>query len=139
MPFPIQQLIEGRSLPITISADHSVETALGLMMKHDFSQLPITDQNGQVQGIITSDSILRGLHFTKTTTTKLHVFDIKTDALMCLPEDDIFDMLERMRNNYACLVVNADKQLVGIVTDFDTSEYFRRRAENISWRAKVLG
>jgi hypothetical protein len=40
-------------------------------------------------------------------------------------------VLERMRNSYACLVMDKEKRLVGIITDFDTSEYFQRRAENI--------
>lgn len=131
MPFPIQQLIEGCSPLITVSPDQSVETALSLMIKHDFSQLPIVDGEKRVQGIVTSNTILRGLHFTKTTIDKLHVIDIKTDAPICLRDDDIFDVLERMRNNYSCLVVDNEKRLIGIITDFDTSDYFRSRAENI--------
>src|SRR5262249_49931457 len=46
------------------------------------------------------------------------------------PDEDIFEVIERMRNSYVCLVVD-DKRLINIITDFDTSEYFRRRAENI--------
>ena len=77
MPFPIQHLIEGRAHPVTISPDKSVETALNLMMKHDFSQLPIVDNDQVVQGIVTSNSILQGMHFTGTTTVSLHVMDIQ--------------------------------------------------------------
>lgn len=131
MSFPIQQLIDGRSQPVTVSLDDTLQRVFDLMMKHDFSQLPIVDSDGRVGGIVTTDSVLRGLHFTQTTTSRLNVIDIKTDAPTGLPDDDIFDVLERMRGYYACLIVDDSRHLIGIITDFDTSEYFRRRAENI--------
>jgi CBS domain-containing protein len=64
MPFTVQQLIEGRQEPIAVSPSASIQTALELMIEHDFSQLPVLDENGGPLGIVTSDSIIRSLnHF----------------------------------------------------------------------------
>ncbi len=62
MPFTVQQLIEGRQEPVTVSPHDTVKKALELMIEHDFSQLPVVDESRKALGIVTSDSILRALN-----------------------------------------------------------------------------
>ena len=47
------------------------------------------------------------------------------------PEDDLFDLLDFLRDRYAVLIVDGDKRLTGIITEYDTTEYFRSRAEDL--------
>jgi CBS-domain-containing membrane protein len=61
MPITIRALIEGRDRPVTTSGNASVQEALELMLRHDFTQLPVTDAHGTVLGLTTSDSIVRVL------------------------------------------------------------------------------
>ena len=57
-----QQLIPESQNPNTLSTvaeSTSVQEALSLMIEHDFSQLPVVDEDFKLKGLITSDSILK--------------------------------------------------------------------------------
>ena len=131
MPFPVKSLIQGRSKPVTVTPKTTALEALQEMMRHDYSQLPIVDEQGRPEGLITSDSILRSLSHFQTTINQLHVRDASCTAKTFAPEDDLFELLDGLRDAYAVLIVDNQGALTGIVTDYDTSEYFRRRAEDI--------
>lgn len=51
MPFTVQQLIEGRQEPITVSPQDTVQRALALMTEYDFSQLPVVDEKKKPLGL----------------------------------------------------------------------------------------
>lgn len=50
MPFIIQNLIPETQNPISITDNETGQLALSLMIEHDFSQLPVVDENNIVQG-----------------------------------------------------------------------------------------
>ena len=132
MPFTVQQLIEGRQEPVTVSPHDTVKKALELMIEHDFSQLPVVDESRKALGIVTSDSILRALNNFSVPLADLHV----SHAMVKIhrkysPDEDLFDLLDDLKNTYAVLIINAEESLIGIVTSYDTTEYFRRRAEDM--------
>lgn len=131
MPFPVEQLIEGRRKPITVTLQHSVGDALKQMIQHDYSQLPVVDDQGRPQGIITSDSILHGLSNFGVTINQLYVKDVMSRVRSFRPENDLFELLDSLRDAYAVLIIDNDGILTGIVTDYDTADYFRGRAEDI--------
>lgn len=116
MPFPVQELIEGRITPITVSPNCSVEKALELMITSNYSQMPIVDDDKRVHGMVTSDEILRALYVTKMTTSALHFTHLDVRYVKCQPDEDIFEVIERMRNFYACLVVDNNERLMNIIT-----------------------
>ena len=46
--------------------------------------------------------------------------------------DDLFDILDRLKNTNAVLIVGDEiPELVGIVTSYDTTDYFRNRTEDL--------
>lgn len=45
----------------------------------------------------------------------------------------LFDLLDDLKRTYAVLITNADGTLTGIVTSYGTTEYFRRRAEDMMY------
>jgi len=47
--------------PHTVSTDETTETAAVLMLKHDISALPVVDQKGCLQGIITKGDVFRAM------------------------------------------------------------------------------
>jgi CBS domain-containing protein len=131
MPFTVQQLIEGRQEPVTVSPQDTVQKALELMLKHDFSQLPVVDDMKKPFGIVTGDSILRALKNFGVSLADLQVSHaiMKVDKYSL--DQDLFDLLDDLKNTYAVLIVNAEGALIGIVTSYDTTEYFRRRSEDM--------
>ena len=47
-------------------------------------------------------------------------------------DDDLFDILDRLKETNAVLVIETYvPELVGIVTSYDTTEYFRNRTEDL--------
>jgi CBS domain-containing protein len=134
MPFTVQQLIEGRQKPVTVPPDVSAQRALELMIRHDFSQLPVVERDEKLLGMVTSDSILRALKNLGVTLNELRV----DHALVKLgkkdwfgADDDLFALLDNLRDTYAVLIVDGENRLTGIVSSYDATEYFRRRAEDI--------
>lgn len=131
MPFLVQDLLEGKTPPVTVRPEDPVKAALGLMIKYDYSQLPIVDLQGHPLGMVTYESILRGIRHFKTTLEQLNVRDVRVNAAAFHPEDDLFDMLAQLKLTNAVLVIDAQNSLVGIVTSYDSTEYFRNRAEHM--------
>jgi len=137
----IQQLIDGRSQPTTVSLNDTVQRALELMIENDCSQLPVVDDKKRVVAskerkayMITSDSILRSLSNFRI---PLHTESLLVSDALVLTNifgtgEDPFDLFEALKDNQAVLVVDGEEhELVGIVTSFDATVFFRQRAEDI--------
>lgn len=131
MPYPVQNLIEDRGEPISVHPNDTAERALGLMIEHDFSQLPVIDESMMPLGMVTHESILRALANFRLQIDALRVADALVKAPIYNPEDDLFDLLDRLRDTNSVLIVDSEGRLIGIVTSYDSTEYFRRRAEDL--------
>jgi len=131
MPYPVVNLIEGRSEPISVRPADSAQRALSLMIEYDFSQLPVIDEAKKPLGMITYDSVLRALSNFGVRLEELRVSSAIVRAQTYRPEDDLFDLLDRLKETNAVLIVDGEEKLIGIVTSYDSTEYFRRRAEDM--------
>lgn len=139
MPFTVQDIIDPSRKPVCVGPGDSVQYALGLMIENDFSQLPVRDGANRPLGLLTSDSILRALEHFGLTVEELCVANAMTKATTRRNEDDLFEMLDVLRDTPAVLIVDGEGTLTGIVTSYDTTEYFRRRAEDIMLVEDVEG
>ena len=131
MPYPVENLIEGRGTPTTVRPGDSAQEALALMVEHDFSQLPVLDDANKPVGMITYGSMLRALSNFGTNLHDLRVSNATVRADTYRPEDDLFDVLDRLRDTNAVLIVDGEGRLAGIVTSYNSTDYFRRRAEDM--------
>lgn len=131
MPFIIESILPHNQKPVSVSADDSVQTALDIMIEHDFSQLLVVDQQGKLDGLITSDSILKALSFCQTTVDKLKVSHAFIKVKDYRIDDDLSELLKRLGDLNAVPVTDKEGYPKGIITSFDTTEYFRTRAEDI--------
>lgn len=132
MPFTVQDLIKDRRKPVVVTLTDTAQNAVDLMMQYEFSQLPVVDHDNRPCGMVTSDSILRAHSSLDLPLQKLHV----RDAMAKKPRefedgDDLFEMLEYVMDSDAVFIVDGEGRLTGIVTSYDTTEYFRRRAEDL--------
>lgn len=131
MPFLVKHLIEGNDRPVATPPDAMVQQALDVMIAHDYSQLPVVDPDARPLGLITRDSILRALSNFGVAIAALYVADALVKPRVYRDDDDLFELLNGLRDDYAVLIVDDDRRLRGIVTSYDTTEYFRRRAQDM--------
>lgn len=132
MLFPIKQLLEDKKKPLCVSRDITVRDALTLMVENDYSQLPIVDEDGRLSGIIT-DQVINSTYFHTDgaiSLLDLPVVDCQTGPVTLEPGSDIFEALDRMERVYAIVVVE-DGKPVGILTDYDTTHFFRELTEGL--------
>ncbi|KAB8141869.1 DUF4268 domain-containing protein [Chloroflexia bacterium SDU3-3] len=132
MPATIEDILRGKPDVITTTMDASIKGVLGEMIKHDYSQLPVVDSQNKPIGMITNDSILRTLHRFNSSIGNLKV----RDAMVRVPasyrtDDDIFDLLDGLQQSDVALVVDEHRQLLAIITTYDTTAYLRQRAQDI--------
>ena len=135
MPFQVQQLIEGRGMPICVEREDMVSMALAIMIQYDYSQLPVIKKEDKFdipEGMITYEGILRGIRNFKARIEDLRVRDVMVPVPTYNVEDDLFDILDRLKDTNAVLISGVyGPDLVGIVTSYDTTEYFRDRTEDL--------
>ena len=142
MPAIISDILRTKPELITITPDRPLYEALELMIRYDYSQLPVLDSKQFVVGMITTDSILRALHHFGIVVRepKDHakraehprVQDVmQRDVQVCGPEAEVFTVHRQFRDASGVLVVNDKGQLIGIITGYDTTEYLRQRVQDI--------
>lgn len=134
MAVPIAHLTHDQPALITISPNATLQEAVALMIEHDFSQLPIIEDGkpyGSPASFVTSNSIARALRYFGTPLKDLRVRDATVPARTVSADEDLFSKMDDLLDAYAVLVLNPDSTLAGIVTNYDTTQYFRRRAEDM--------
>ena len=132
MLFPIKHLLDEKKAPLCVQTDTLVRDALALMVENDFSQLPIIDKYGRLTGIITEQTIITTYYHTEGAISLLDlpVIDCQSQAVTLDPESDIFEALDRLERVYAVVIVE-DEKPVGILTDFDSTQFFRDLTEGL--------
>jgi CBS domain-containing protein len=125
MLFPVEKLLKPDK-PICIRQDKTIREALHLMVANDFSQLPIVDVEGKLTGIISEKSIVRKYNLINGSVSLLDltVDHCQTSAVTLPPSEDLFKALDQLKNVYAIVIVD-DREPQGILTDYDTTRFFR--------------
>ena len=128
MQFPLDLLLHGHGDPLCVERDLPIRDALRLMIEHDYSQLPVIDEHGQLSGIISEQTLVRS-HFHsngKVALLDLPVNHVEEPVVQLSPSDDtdVFTAMDLLRGTYAVVVVR-DKKPIGIITDYDTTQFFR--------------
>jgi CBS domain-containing protein len=135
MSIQVEQLLVGKGKPVCIRKDDSVVQALNTMVEYEYSQLPVIRSEGTIdtpEGMVTYEGILRGIRNFKAKIDDLKVKDVMTSPPICRQDDDIFDILEKLKNTNAVLVIGPEgNELIGIITSYDSTEYFRTRTEDL--------
>jgi len=131
MLFTVQQMIDDRPAPMVIGPEQTGLDALSLMIQYDYSQLPVVDDTSKLIGLVTGDSLLRAVNNLGVMPKDLRVKDAVLKPRIASVESDVFELIDALKATSAVLIVDAAQQLVGIVSDYDAMEFFRRRAEDM--------
>lgn len=137
MPLIIQDLIPEPQTLITITEDESAQHALSLMLEHEFSQLPVVDNQLKLKGMVTSDSLLHAVSNFKTIPEYLKVSHAKVRARSYRREDDSSELLKSLRENNAVPIVDKHGLIEAIVTSYDAAEHFRKKSEDITYAEDI--
>lgn len=132
MLFPVQQLLEGKEALAAVKRTDKVSAALAIMVKNDYSQLPVVDDAGNLLGMITEQSIISTYYHTGGAVS---IFDLTVDNCetkpYTLPQDrDIFEALDLLESVYAIVIVDGRKPK-GILTAYDATHFFRDLSEGL--------
>jgi CBS domain-containing protein len=136
MPYQVSQILRDLAEPVEADFDEPLEDALDRMLDKKFSQLPVVKGDGQARQFyfITYESILSALH---NFGSKIEESGLRVDdALVRTPNvyratDDLFELLEGMREMNAAIIVDDNRAITNIVTTYDTTRFFRQWAEDI--------
>ena len=134
MTLLVNNFIENKNEPVTVRLSSPFSEALDKMLDNDFSQLPVIDEQNKPIGFVTYQSITRTLLYREKPTEELSVSDVYDEinkAQIFHGDDALSDMLDRLRDMNAILIVDANEKLMGIVTTYDSTEYFRARSEDL--------
>jgi CBS domain-containing protein len=135
MAAPIRLLMQDQPSLVTVQPDETLQEAVVRMMEHEISQLPVVDGErkpfGNPASFVTNTSIVRAVRVFGTTLEHLRVRDALVPARTLSVDEDLFSKMDDLLEAYAVLVLNPDRTIAGIVTSYDTTRYFRHRAEDM--------
>ena len=103
-----------------------LETNLGaateLMWKGNCGFLPVLDDTGRIKGVVTDRDICIAVGTRTVPAGEVRVEDVmRKDMFTCMPEDDVHDALQMMRdgNVRRLPVLDSDMKLVGVLSLHD--------------------
>jgi acetoin utilization protein AcuB len=126
--------------PVTISQTTSIAQAWDVLRTVDIRHLPVVNAAGELVGIVSDRDfstpprppLMAELLGSKTVPLNASVSTIMTGAPFSVePEDDVTDAIDLMIENKvgAVAVVDADNELVGIVSYVDVLRSLRQTAD----------
>lgn len=111
---------------VTITRDETVEKAATLMIMHRYSQLPVTQDMREIDGMISWRSMGRARasgHDCK------HVRDCREPVRILDQDAPFFEAVDTITEREVVLVRGKDRKITGIVTTADLSSEFHQKAE----------
>lgn len=131
MTATVEEFVSGKLPVISIRLGDSLKDAVKLMLRHDYSQLPVVDSENRPVGFIASDSVLNALNNYGAGLDGLLMKHVLLKRPQTFRQDiDLLDLFDEMNDPFAC-IVDEEGRLVQVVTTHDMTDYFRQRARDI--------
>jgi CBS domain-containing protein len=112
--------------PVSVKPTDKLETAVTLMMSHDFSQLPVMTNDRDVKGLVSWRSIGNRLALGKKCEMVKDCMDQPNEVH---DTASMFDVIRLLAQHECVLVRDSTNLIRGIVTAADISEQFRLLSE----------
>jgi CBS domain-containing protein len=133
MPVTIRDVLGSRSEPKVVHPDDPLTEALNMMQRHDYSALPVIDHQ-TIVGILTVEGILKSSRSLGLLLGELTIRAAMDHKPRTLQLDEELPEVLRLLNDQPCvLITDVNGALKDIVTPWDTSEYYRQRAEDLMY------
>jgi len=124
--YRVARLKSARNTPTAVGPDTTIAEAITLMMKQDFSQLPVISGGRTVKGVITWKSLGKRLAMGKKCKAArdamepVHVIDLETS---------LFEAVGLIAKHDCVLVKDESNRVCGIMTSYDVGETFAELGE----------
>lgn len=125
--YRVSRLLDPRVQLISVSPDATIEEAATLMLRHDFSQIPVMRNERDVRGIFSWESI--GPALILKNTRPLFVRECLKPHAEVKTTDSLFRVINRIIENSYVLVRDEARIIKGILTTTDLSQRFQTLAE----------
>jgi predicted transcriptional regulator len=133
----------GKTKLVSVNPNESVENAIGLMLKEEYSQLPVMKRD-KVVGVISYESLARTIfNYTESKSkppAKVRAKDFmeKVSKIFSV-EDDVINLLSTLADESYVLISKRSK-VTDIITSYDAICFFRTCGESflsskVDWRA----
>lgn len=129
--YRIGKLAAANNVPISVTPDSSLAEAITLMLSHDFSQLPVMQNERVVKGIISWQSIgVRIALQCQRQSEDQKVRDFMDKSAVAISADtSLFSAIPAIVERQYVLIRDTDQKITGIVTTSDLSLQFQQLAE----------
>jgi CBS domain-containing protein len=124
--YRIGKLPSANNPPLSVQFENDLNVATTLMLSHDFSQLPVMQNERQVKGIVTWSSIGSRMSLGRTCSK---VRDCIEQAFEVSSEISLFAAIDLIVRNQYVLVRDVEGKISGIVTTSDLSLQFGQLGE----------
>jgi CBS domain-containing protein len=124
--YRVGQLEAANKQPITVSTNATLAEATTLMLKHNYSQLPVKGNTRDVNGVVSWKSIGTRLALKVDCDS---IRDYMEPPQIVSVEDSFFLALALISKYDYVLVKGSDKSITGILTASDFNDQFRKMAE----------
>lgn len=125
--YRVSRLLDPRLRLVTIGPDAPLEQAVTLMLRHDYSQLPVMTNERDVRGVVSWDSI--GPAMTMSHPTPRFVRECMRQHVEVRDTDSLFQVINRIIDSSYVLVRDENRVIKGILTTTDLSQQFQDLAE----------
>jgi predicted transcriptional regulator len=119
--YRIARLKSAHTVPLSLGPDATIGEAITVMMKHEYSQLPVIVGERTVKGVISWKSLGKRLAMDKKcclvrdAMESVHVIELDTS---------LFDAIPLIAKHDCVLVRDSNNKVCGIMTPFDVSQTF---------------
>lgn len=124
--YRVSRLEAANRKPICVAANDSLEKAVTLMLVNDYSQLPVTNGDRNLKGIISWRSIGRTAYKTSLPGT---VKECMEDAFSARLDDYIFSVVDLVLEHDVVIVKDDTNLITGIITAADLGMLFNQLSE----------
>ncbi len=124
--YRIGKLASANNPPVSVKPDDSIQTAITLMISHDYSQLPVMTSEREVKGMISWKSLASKFALSADCT---YVRECMEPHKELSYDTYIFSAIEFVILNDYALIRGSDNVICGIVTTSDLSQQFRELGE----------
>lgn len=124
--YRIERLGLSAKSPVHISPDAKIVEAVTVMLRHDFSQLPVMTNDRDVKGIISWKTLGSRLSFASKCE---FVREAAERHIEISHDDSLFHAISLLQQHDCVLVRGLDRKITGIITAYDVTTSFRQLAE----------
>lgn len=125
--YRVSRLLDPRLRLVTVGPDAPLEQAVTLMLRHDYSQLPVMTNERDVRGVVSWDSI--GPAMTLGQPVPRFVRECMRPHVEVKDTDSLFQVINRIIESSYVLVRDEQRVITGILTTTDLSQQFQDLAE----------